>query len=865
MAKIKKKEAYKKPLTRKEQRKQKVEQKKIKKRLYYSSKSDGGQRVAAAMAEAAANALATTKNKKGKKGKKPKINPEDIPVEQLLSGEVDADDDDSIDSNFSDEEVDALLPAERKGKVEVYNPLGKKAKKHAGIQREDETKVRQKELRQQKELQSKARKQRLKQLKLENEDEDKEIARLEKKLKLNKTKDKNRLMRKMFSDGLDYVLDLVLDDEEEKVKWEEKQRRKQELKEQQAKEEAGMWSDEDEDETASMDGNDADEAGSEDFDDEEMDASGQEDDEDGNAAETDTDDEEKEEEMKQKETNKYKEDIYGRRRDADGNIIPDAVEAVAAQSGQKYIPPHQRALLAASAGTSEKQAEILARLRKQCKGLLNRLSEANLHKIATGIEELYMKNSRYNMNDTLTALLNEALIGRTRSNERMVQEHMVLLAYLHAHIGSEIGAHFLQMFVEQFDGYVKDMQQLDVEDKRLNNLVLLLCYMYMFKIYEQRLLLELIARLAGNLCEKAVECLLLIFQNVGFRLRKDDPLAFKQMMQNVQSQIAAAPLELKENLRLKFMVDILNAVKNNNMTKLPQYDPELAETLRKRLKGMLRNERYVVTLNITLDDLLRADKVGKWWIVGSAWTGNINEMGSATQTTTEEHSLPNRERFSEKLLQLAKKQHMNTAERRNIFCIIMSAADYVDAFEKILHLSLKDQRTVAYVIIHCALNERKPNPYYAHLALKFCQYNRKFQLAFQFASWDRINDIEALTKAQIKNLAWFLQQLILSAGLQLSVLKVVDFMQLHKLSFYFMREVMVRLLLSTEESALYQAFERVAKNTKLQQFKQSVRLFMQHFLLQPEQLEKLKLEEEQQELLHQRIEHLDKLLAYVDL
>ncbi|ALC42906.1 CG9004 [Drosophila busckii] len=835
MVKLKKqsKQASKKPLTRKEQRKLKTEVKKNNKRLYHAGKTYGGQRVA----EAAAAALAaSSKGKKKKKTKQQQIDPEDIPREQLLASEVDPDDDESIASDFSDAEVDARMPSTLK--VETYEPLGKKPKKHAGIQRADDMHVRKRELRQQQELLNKSRKQRKKQLKLDNEEEDLEIAKLEKKLHLNKTKDKNRLVRKMFDDGLDYLLDFVLDDEEEKQKWEEKQQRKKELKEQQEKEEAGMWS-EDEDGNEAMEADsEMDEPADEEQSESEM---GEDNDEDDNTS------------SETEEQTKYKEDIYGRKRDAEGNIVTDEPEAV----GQKYIPPHQRALLAAKDG----QSEQLTRLLKQCKGLLNRLSEANLHKISSGIEELYMKNSRYNMNDTLNKLLQEALLGRTRANERMVQDHMVLLAYLHAHIGSEIGAHFLQTFVEQFDGFIKQLDTLQVEDKRLNNVVLLLCYMYMFKIYEQRLLLELIARLAGSLCEKSVECLLQIFQSVGFRLRKDDPLAFKNMMQNVQTQIAAAPLELKENPRLRFMVDILNAVKNNNMNKLPQYDPELAETLRKRLKGMLRNDRYVVTLNITLEDLLRADKVGKWWIVGSAWTGNLAEMGTAQQEQEKQRQQSTTQRYSEKLLELAKKQHMNTAERRNIFCIIMSAADYVDAFEKILHLALKDQRAVAYVIIHCAINERRANPYYAHLALKFCQYNRKFQLAFQFASWDRINDIESLTKVQIRNLASFMQQLILASGLQLSVLKVVDFMQLEKLSFYFMREIMTRLLLSTEESQLYQAFEHIAKNSKLQQFKQSIRLFMQHFML--EKLEKI--EEQQQLLLRQRINHLDKLLAYVDL
>ncbi|KAH8278276.1 hypothetical protein KR044_009428 [Drosophila immigrans] len=843
MVKLKKRKE--KPLSRKEQRKLKQENKKQNKRIYHAAKTDGAQRVAEAAAEAAALAAKGRNKARKKKPKKVRLNPEDIPREELLAGEVDEDDDESIASDFSDAEVDARLP--NQGKAETYEPLGNKTSKQqrAGIQRVDEQAARKRELRQQKELLQKSKKQRMKQLKLENVEEDKEIAKLEKKLKLNKSKDKTRMVRKMFSDGLDYLLDFVMDDDEEKRKWEEKQRRKRELKEQQAKEEAGMWSEEDEEEMPEADS----EMEQEQDDDEEQMKQDDEEDSEG-SAESDS-----EEQTKCK---LYKEDIYGRKRDAEGNIVDNEVESEATGTAQKYVPPHQRALLAASEGSSAQQAEKLARLQKQIKGLLNRLSEANLHKIASGIEELYMKHSRYNMNETLTKLLQEALLGKAKANERMVQEHMVLLAYLHAHIGSEIGAHFLQTFVQQFDGFLRELDEVELEDKRLNNLVLLLCYMYMFKLYELRLLLELIARLADKLCEKTVECLLLIFQTVGFRLRKDDPLAFKQMLQQLQAQIATAPLEFKDNPRLRFMLDTLNAVKNNNMSKLPQYDAELGETLRKRLKGMLRNERYVVTLNITLEDLLRADQLGKWWIVGSAWTGNLAEMGSA-QAAQEKQQQPGSQRYSEKLLELAKKQHMNTAERRNIFCIIMSAADYVDAFEKILHLQLKDQRTVAYVIIHCALNERRSNPYYAHLALKFCQYNRKFQLAFQFASWDRINDIETLSKMQIRHLASFLQQLILSAGLQLSVLKVVDFMQLQKLSCYFMREIMERLLLASEEDQVYQAFERISQNSKLQQFKQSIRLFMQHFML-----EKLE-EHKQQQLLRQRIEHVDKMLAYVDL
>lgn len=52
------------------------------------------------------------------------------------------------------------------------------------------------------------------------------------------------------------------------------------------------------------------------------------------------------------------------------------------------------------------------------------------------------------------------------------------------------------------------------------------------------------------------------------------------------------------------MIEILLAIKNNNMTKIPQYDPSLAEHLKKILKSMMVNGKYVTTLNITIDDLL---------------------------------------------------------------------------------------------------------------------------------------------------------------------------------------------------------------------------------------------------------------------
>lgn len=72
-------------------------------------------------------------------------------------------------------------------------------------------------------------------------------------------------------------------------------------------------------------------------------------------------------------------------------------------------------------------------------GLLNRLAESNMHGIATQIEELYMNNSRNDMNDTLTNLIMDSLVTEVLAPERLLIEHVVLLTVLHANVGTEVG------------------------------------------------------------------------------------------------------------------------------------------------------------------------------------------------------------------------------------------------------------------------------------------------------------------------------------------------------------------------------------------------------------------------------------------
>jgi len=228
-------------------------------------------------------------------------------------------------------------------------------------------------------------------------------------------------------------------------------------------------------------------------------------------------------------------------------------------------------------------------------------------------------------------------------------------------------------------------------------------------------------------------------------LRKDNPLQLKEFIINLKSKLNEINSQQNEgNSRLKFMLESLVAIKNNDIRKLTDsfYSDDqincedIYELLIKRIKTLYSNNMKYndVQLNVSLSDLLNSNKRGKWWIVGSAWSNEDNNKVEDESDNVESRKLfkQNKSNFSEKLLELAHKQHMNTDIRRTIFCIIMSAEDYTDAYVKLMKLALKkkQEREIVYIIVHCLLNEKAYNPYYSHLMQRFCDFDRRFKVFF---------------------------------------------------------------------------------------------------------------------------------------
>lgn len=76
-------------------------------------------------------------------------------------------------------------------------------------------------------------------------------------------------------------------------------------------------------------------------------------------------------------------------------------------------------------------------------------------------------------------------------------------------------------------------------------------------------------------------------------------------------------------------------------------------------------------LRVSLADLHNADTKGKWWLVGAAWGGDpLVEHQQELKNTEVSGSSGIDE---DTLVKLARKQGMNTAIRKGIFTVLMTA------------------------------------------------------------------------------------------------------------------------------------------------------------------------------------------------
>lgn len=538
----------------------------------------------------------------------------------------------------------------------------------------------------------------------------------------------------------------------------------------------------------------------------------------------------------------------------------------------KYIPPHLRAaqLEEKSKGNKEK-AEEKIRLERKAQGLLNRLSEQNIESILAELETLYRNHSRNDVTTALTDLIIQMISNKANLLDSFVVLYATLVGALHRVIGMEFGAHFIHTLITKYSG-LQSPSSLSVESQQSTtiqttiyqtpdagkeslNLLTLIAELYNAQVVGSRLIYDLIRGfLEGEekdrevMGEREVEGLLKILRCSGAQLRTDDPASLKDIVNLVQEKTKGK--EKTMTARARFMVETLTNVKNGKVksSATSEAGNDAAQRMKKFLSGLGRKRRLLAyePLRVSYSDLLSADKKGKWWLVGAGWSGNplveLEQQREQAKSSgkTEKTGKKKEEKDSEAaLLELARKQGMNTDVRRGVFVVLMTSEDYVHACDRLSMFKLSDvqQREFVRVALHCCGLEATYNPYYTLILSHLCANSYDHRFTFQYALWDFMRELEngsKVSKEKLGNVARAVGYVVARGGLSLTVFKAVDFTSLSKPLIKFLITVLVHLVIALQtvspiftlpksydlarnfdDEVIQERFEQVLSNTEL--------------------------------------------------
>ena len=323
------------------------------------------------------------------------------------------------------------------------------------------------------------------------------------------------------------------------------------------------------------------------------------------------------------------------------------LEESTASQGGKYVPPAMR---------GQNNA-----LERSVRGFLNRLSGANLYAISQEFVKIYRANSRKEVSKYLVKSIFAQILLPVAAPQLLQEDYSCLIIVLNKLVSEDVSFFIVEEIILRYFQLEAKLEPSyeDEMPKTLQNLLSLVCSLTRLKLFQSKLLYEILDRLIKRFDLSCVELVRSIFNESAFALRKDDPGRLKTTIQAIHNQAKEKQAELEEKggSRIKFMLEMLTAVKNNNvneMKKSPGFiDFERDEGCKKRIRGVLGQVQLEPIPAVALSDVLNIAQLGRWWRVGAAVVVKRNNQES-------NEKVEKAQEVSTVLQAKAKKMGMNT-------------------------------------------------------------------------------------------------------------------------------------------------------------------------------------------------------------
>ena len=513
----------------------------------------------------------------------------------------------------------------------------------------------------------------------------------------------------------------------------------------------------------------------------------------------------------------------------------------------KYIPPSRR--VSTELDTS---SEDVVLLKKTINCLLNKLSDQSKDSILREIKTIYSKNSHSVLN-----LLIKDFVLAVCSNPAQVMINLIplyasFICALHHVIGIDTGAYIIEHICLRLFNELNQIQSMSdqkhvlINNKLPTNVLLILIYLYNLRILHHVLIVDIMNHLVEKIShdenldtdnlEIEIELIVCIVQNCGFQLRGDDPVSLKSMVTKMTQKISS--LQKSDNSRLSYLLESLAELNSNKSKRVQNPIHSHVQDQRKWI-GNVKSTRDGISstdscLRVTLDDLLHADKRGRWWRTSASWQ---RPEENVTITVTKNDPIQLLSQEDEKLNKIAKKLRFSTTTRKSIFTILMTSRDVHDAHERIIRLGLKGKqdREIILVIIECCGNEKQFNQFYVELSYILCAQNRQFKTTFLFAFWDlfKVLNEESCKERKIINSAKLLAALVSNFDLSLAVLKPMDMQEMSSNHILFLSTFFLSLLSSSiSDDSFISIFDRLSTTKDANVVREGILFFIHKYFSQ---------------------------------
>ncbi|CAD8079426.1 unnamed protein product [Paramecium sonneborni] len=448
----------------------------------------------------------------------------------------------------------------------------------------------------------------------------------------------------------------------------------------------------------------------------------------------------------------------------------------------------------------------LMEVRKLLNRNLNKISEANINNIVDEIDKIFNQHPK----QIVGLVFGQQIVQSTI-------KPIALLPYLLTCIIAS-SSYFHQLYDNLFFGELIKQVILKLRAAPVNheikNITLIFCHWYLFESISLQFIKEFIKYLLKNQTADNVENLILIIQYCGKKIRQDNPAILKMIIEDIKQAFQNA-----SESRTKFLLMTLDDLRLNKKITSQSERLEFILNWYKQRTQKLIHRIFCQGFDFSQESQFLSNN---WWkpIV-------TNEEQSQL---FQEFKQQKKNIKLEKLEQLAIDQKMVTETRKTAFIIIMGADDLFEAAQNLDKLGYlkKKKQDVCLVIVEMCGNEKTYNPYYQELAHYLINWERGMKQAFQYMLWDKFKLLENYSIRKIINIAKFCSNLLKKESLNLLLLKWFNYEELLEIQAQFLCIVIQNFLQNITIDIMAKQSKNLFEHADYLPFRNGLQMFMKN-------------------------------------